>query len=102
MRRGLEAVNHFSGLGLGQLPHANYPVSHGKFGVDTKKLLLSPAAPLHCLWQHPPPSPANYTKGPAQWCTSEWARPSLATSHQTDGNSCPTLVANLLSSISQS
>lgn len=53
MRRGLEAVNHLSGLGLGQLPHANYPVSHGKFGVDTKKLLLSPAAPLHCLWQHP-------------------------------------------------
>lgn len=66
MRRGLETVSHLSGLGIGQLPHSDYPSESGKFGVDTKKLLLSPAAPLHCLWQHPLlPSQLDKRPGPA-------------------------------------
>lgn len=62
MGRGLVIVNHLGVLGLGQLPHANYPSESLKVWSRHKEAAsLTRCLPPTALQQ--PPTPANQTKG---------------------------------------
>ena len=97
MRRGLEVVNHLNGLGLEQLPNANYPSESLKVWYRHKEAasvtLYLPSLPTAT----PPPPQPTKQKAQAQRCTEVNGSDPLDRWQQS-----PHTVASLLSSISQS